>query len=67
MKNTEKRVLQEKIQNERRESRALIQKKINVQDGWLVRLVENIDHFSYEYLSLLSWLIKWKPTIIQIW
>lgn len=52
-----------KTKNElaRQESRKLLKKRIKTEDGWLLKIVENIDYISFEKLSLLNWLTKWIP------
>ncbi len=45
----------------RQQARDLIKQKVNVDEGWLVRLLEKVDYISWEYLSLLNWLTRLNP------
>ena len=55
------KLLQIKNEAERQKARQLLQQSLHTDDGWLLRVIEKVDHFSSDKLSILHWLTKWKP------
>ena len=61
MSQKDKKLLQSKHEEERQKTRQLLQQSLHTEEGWLLKAIEKVDHFSFDYLSLLHWLTKWKP------
>lgn len=57
----DKKLLQIKNDLERQNSRGLLKKRLGTEDGWLLKFVEKIDYISFERLSLINWLTRWRP------
>jgi hypothetical protein len=56
-----KNVLRTEHELERQRERSLLKKELDTDEGWLLRLAERFDYISFEKLSLLNWITKWKP------